>query len=152
MASKTLTVTPASEWQKASVIMELPSGKVVEAQRVNASTIIMEDGTIPDDIYPYMIQMISNTITEDEARTNPKAIKAGLLIANTVTMKALISPRCARVADIENNIISIDAIDDADKQFLSMWAMGGGDEKALLKRFRDALQKRLAAAQNGISI
>jgi hypothetical protein len=147
MTQVQLQVTPAAQWKK-SILAELPSGMVAELRRVSAIQMVMDDGSIPDDLYGYMLQAADGSLNENDIKNDPKALKGYFMLQMKVVKAAFVSPK---IVDENPNYdageILLDDIEDADLQFVANWAMQGGDEKAALKRFREEQTRALAATQ-----
>jgi hypothetical protein len=147
MTQVQLQVTPASEWKKTTIIAELPSGRVAELQRISPIQMVMEDGSIPDELYGYMIQAANGTLNDEQIQNDPVALKAFFTLQIKVVYAAFVNPKVVpENPNREAGEIALVDVDDIDKQFVANWAMQGGDEKAALKRFRDEQARIVAAA------
>lgn len=145
--AKPLQVTPANQWRK-TILAELPSGAVAELQRVSAIQTVTQDGSIPDDLYNYMLKAADGSLSESDVTENPQAIQAFFLMQQQVVKAAFVNPRVLdQGADYDKGEINLNDVMDEDLTFVAQWAMRGGDEKDALKRFRQQQARIVAAAQ-----
>lgn len=134
----------AKQWRKNRVReITFPSGGIAEVRTVSVTSMIMNDGSIPDTLYEFMLDGVGQNGSANLASLNGNSretLQSMVDLQNQVARDAFVSPRIVDEPDYDNDEIHIDDVSDADKGFLLGWLMGGGDPADALARFLEGQQ------------
>lgn len=144
MGSKKRKVSKARDFKKRTqpVELPLPSGNVCLAKRVGLQDLV-RSGAVPNSL----LGMVQDQIDEAEGRT-PKSVSDFVLkdenlevmaamIDSVVVMTVLeptVLPAPEEGEERDEELLYVDEVEDADKQFIFAWSVGGTGS---FERFRE---------------
>lgn len=135
-----LVVSPASEWRKrATEVLTLPSGLVMEARRPNVNALILNtsDGSIPTGLRNMVAKQLASG-RDGLTEWKPDSVDdlVGVVAFMDVVVKAcFVNPVIVtdREPDYDRGEISFDDVSQIDRDFLYNWASPA--EVAAAQRF-----------------
>lgn len=153
-------VSSAAEFKKRKLgdLLELPSGIVVRAKRVELQTMIMQ-GSVPNPLMEVVSQAlekgkkadIAAMVGVDEGKIDLDTVRDMYDMVNAVVMESILEPEIHPVpedeADRDDDLVYIDDVDDTDKMFMFQWASGGTSDLEQFRRESDADMAALAEIQ-----
>lgn len=109
----------ASDMREKGVRVTLPSGMVAYVRNLPLASVMVAYGSIPDTLTPLVTEMIGGGVTDKsiEQYGLVKVMEASMLFNDAITKLALVSPRIVE-HPVEDDEISIEDIDDEDKEWL----------------------------------
>lgn len=151
---KTAQVSSASAFKKRAKgqPIQLPSGEVVLAKRVELQTFILQ-GNVPNPLMSVVSEAlekgqkadIAKMVGVDEGKLDLEMVKDMYEMVNAVVMACIVEPKVHPVPEDEDerddDLLYVDEVDDEDKMFLFQWSSGGTSD---LATFREEARKDLA--------
>lgn len=137
--------------------LELPSGFVVIARRVELQTFILQ-GNVPNPLMEVVSEAlekgkkadIPSMVGVDEGKMDLDMIQDMYDMVNKVVIACLVEPKVHDLpeneADRDDDLLYVDEIDELDKMFIFQWSTGGTSD---LDRFRDEARADMAALAEG---
>lgn len=149
-----LKPSPASEWRKrATDILTLPSGLVMEARRPDVAALILNtsDGSIPTGMRNMVARQLSGA-NNGRGAWQPEDIND---LAGVVAFKNMVVKTCfvapviveGREPDYDAGEIAFDDVNQTDREFIFDWA--SPPEVAVAQRFPEQQVPDVPAAHDG---
>ena len=154
-----LQPTAASQWQRSTKLVTLPSGKVAEIKEIDLAGLILtaEEGAIPDIITQQMVDDLAGKTTQRsqkksaEMELTAKDLPGLMGFVDMVVRSCMVTPRVVesgKVPDRDAGEIAIEDIDVTDRMFLFGDLMPS-QEMATASRFRNGPATDVAIISEG---
>jgi len=144
-----MTENRAHQWKKKTEELTFPSGNVALVKKPSLFAIMNQDGNIPNSFYVAMFSVDQKSGLVDMSGMSDEQkieyVKTMMYMADKVAREAFVSPSIADHPDYDNDEITLDDIDDQDKEHLLNWVMGGGQVPEV-RKFPPKKGRRVAAA------
>lgn len=157
-ASRQASDVSAFKKRKKGSSLELPSGLVVVARRVELRTFLERGDDVPNPLLEVVEEALnkgSKASPSDMLGVEGKGVDLDMVfemyeMVNSVVRETVVEPKVHEVPDDEedrsDDLLYVDEIEDEDKMFLFQWATGG---TADLATFREEATAGLAALAQG---
>lgn len=152
-ASASVSSISAFKEQKKGKPLELPSGLVVKARRVELQTFIMK-GDVPNPLMSIVGEAlekgqkadIASMVGVDEGKIDLDMVNDMYEMVNAVVCQCIVEPQVHPVPededDRDDDLLYVDEVDDEDKMFIFQWSSGGTSD---LATFREEARAGLAS-------
>ena len=144
--------------RKQGTVLELPSGIVIRAKRVELQTMIMQ-GSVPNPLMEVVSEAlekgkkadVAKMVGVDEGKVDLDTVRDMYEMVNAVVIESVIEPPIHPLPDDEDDrdddLVYIDEVEDTDKMFMFQWASGGTSDLEQFRRESDADMAALAEIQ-----
>lgn len=154
---KPLVVSSAADFKEDSetVLLPLPSGKVVEAQKPKGLTAFLTGGHIPNSLLPMLNDAIDGKAPSAESLVDmlkdSDKLTDLMTMVDSLTVAVVVNPPVAHPPEDRSqrrsDIVYTDDISDDDKMFIMSFAMAGAKDTERFRSEQAAIMDSMADVQ-----